>query len=98
MGPVTKTVYGTIQVGLADSIYNKLCNDEDTKTTVYKTSCLVDTVASGNYANNKTMVRDKKKIQPGTGIEVGCADKGIMSQTRERKLPFDNVPKGTTKI
>ena len=59
-------------------IYNKLFNDEDTQTTVYQITCLLDSVASGHYDDNKTMGRDKKKIQPGTGIEVGCDDKGIM--------------------
>ena len=44
------------------------------------------------------MVRDKKKIQPGTGINLGCTDKGITSQTREGKLLFDNVPEGTEEV
>ena len=79
MNPVSKTVYGTIELGLAINIYNKLSNDEDTKPTVYKLSWLLDLVASGHYGDNKTMVRDKKKIHPGTGIKVGCANKGIVS-------------------
>ena len=98
MDPVTKNVYGTIKLGLANNIYNKLSNDEDTKTTVYKISWLLYSVANDHYVDDKTMVQDKNKIQPGTGIEVGCADKGIMSQRRERKLPFDVVPKGTKDV
>ena len=43
-------------------------------------------------------MQDKKKIQPGTGIEVGCADKRITSQTGEGKLLFDNVSKGTKDV
>ena len=54
--PVSKTIYGTIQLGLANNIYDKLINDEDTNPTVYKTSWLLDTAASGNYADDKTMV------------------------------------------
>ena len=44
------------------------------------------------------MLRGKKKIQSGTGIEVGCANTGIMYQTGEGKLPFNNVPKGTNEV
>ena len=54
--PVTKTVYGTIKIGVADNIYDKIFNDKDTKPTVYKTSWLLDLAASGHYADNKTMV------------------------------------------
>ena len=36
MDPVLKTVYGTMQLGLADNRYNKLTHDEDTNPTVYK--------------------------------------------------------------
>ena len=78
-----KLVRKAIQVGIVNNIYDKLFNDEDTKTTVYKTSWILDSVASGHYANEKTMVWDKKKIQPGTGIEIRCAYKGIMNQTGE---------------
>ena len=98
MDPVTKTVYGTIKIRVANNIYDKLFNDEDTKTTVYNILWLLDSTASGHYANNKTMVRNKKKIQPGTGIKVGCADKEIMNQIGEGKLPFDNVPEGTKEV
>ena len=55
----------------------------------------MDSAASGNYVNNKTMVCNKKMIQPGTGIEVECADKGIMHQVGEGKLLFNNVLEGT---
>ena len=56
MNPVTKTVYGTIKIREGNIIYDKLFNDEDTKISVYKTSWLLDSVASGHYANDKTMV------------------------------------------
>ena len=98
MNPVTKTVYGTIRIEVANNIYDRVFIDEDTKTTVYKTSWLLDLVTSGHYANNKTLVRNKKKIQPGTSIDVGCADKGIMNQIGEEKLPFDYVPEGTKTV
>ena len=99
MDPVLKTVYGTIQIGLANNIYNKLINDEDTNPTKYKTSWLLDTAASGNYgSNNNTKVQNKKEIQQGSDINVGCANKRILSQTREVELPFDNVPNGTEDV
>ena len=98
MDPVTKTVYDTIKIGVTNNIYDKLFNDEDKTTIVYKTSWLLDSVASGHYADKKTMVRDKKKIQPGTGIEVECADKGIINQIGEGKLPVDNVLEGTKEV
>ena len=60
--PVSKTVYGTIQLGLANNIYNKLINDKDTNPTVCKTSWLLDAVASGNYAGDKTIVQTKGKF------------------------------------
>ena len=83
MNPVSKTIYGTIQIGLVNNIYDKLINDEDIPPTVYKTSWLLDTAASDNYADNKTIMQNKKEIQPGTGINAGCADKVILSQTGE---------------
>ena len=43
-------------------------------------------------------MQNKRKIQPGSGINVGCADKGILSQTREEELPFHNGPKGTEDV
>ena len=89
---VTKTVYGTIKIGVANNIYDKLFNDEDTKPTVYKTSWLIDSAANGHYAVNETMVRIKKKIQPGTGIEVGCANTGVMHQIKKRKINIQQCP------
>ena len=62
MDPVSKSVYGTRQLGLANNIYNKLINDEDTDPIVYKTSWLLDTAASGNYTDNKTRMRYKREI------------------------------------
>ena len=48
--------------------------------------------ATGQYAEDKTMVQAKKRNQPETGINVECADKGKKSQTEEGKLQFYNVP------
>ena len=57
---------------------------------------IFNSAASGHYADDKTVVQDKKKIQLGTGIkEVGCANTGIMQQKGEGKLPFNNIPDGT---
>ena len=62
MDPVTKTVYGKIQTGLVNIIYNKLMNDEHTNPTMYKTLWLLDRAASGKYAHINTKVQNKKKI------------------------------------
>ena len=43
-------------------------------------------------------MRNKKGIQPGTGIEVSCANTGVMHQKRESKLPFNNLPEGTDAV
>ena len=64
----------------------------------YKTSWLLDTAASVNYANKSTTVRNRKKIHEGTGINVGCANKGLMSQTEEGISPFDNIPGGAEDV
>ena len=93
-----KLVRKTIQVGIANNIYDKLFNDKETKPTSYKTSWLLDSAASGHYADDKTIVEDKKKIQPRTGIEVGCANTGVMHQTGEVELPFNNIPNGTDEV
>ena len=44
------------------------------------------------------IVQKKRDIQSGTGINVGCANKGILSQTREGELQFNNVPQGTKDV
>ena len=62
MDPVSKTVYDTIQLGLANNIYNKLINDEDTNPTVYRISWLLDTAASDMYGDDKTIVQNKEKF------------------------------------
>ena len=56
MDPVTKTVYSTIKIRVANNICNRLFNDEDTKRIEYKTSWLLDLATSGHYADNKIMV------------------------------------------
>ena len=58
MDPVSKTVYATIQIGLANNIYDKLFKDEDTNTTIYKIPRLLVTTTSGNYANDNTKVQN----------------------------------------
>ena len=92
------TVIDLLSKCLANTIYDKLINNEDTHPTVYKTSWILDTVASGHYADDETIVKDKGKIQPGTGINVGCADKGVLSQTGKGKLLLDNVPEATKEV
>ena len=32
------------------------------------------------------------------GINVGCTDKGLLSQTLEGEFPFDNIPEGTEDV
>ena len=90
--PVTKTVCGKIQVGQANNIYDKLFNDEEMNPTTYKTS------SSDMYANKKTVMQNPEKIPLGTGIDVGCANNGVMNQTGKGKLPFDNLPAGTKEV
>ena len=93
-----KLVTKAIQVEIANNIYNKLFNDEDTKPTAYKTLWLLNSAANGHYADDETIVEDKKKIQPVIGIEVGFVNTGVMYKTGEGKLPFDNIPKGTDAV
>ena len=96
--PITKTVHSKIKIGVANNIYDELSNDEDDTPRAYKTSWILDSAASGNYADDGTLVRDKQEIQLGTGIDVGCANQGVMHQKAKAKLPFDNLPKGTDAV
>ena len=64
----------------------------------YKTSWLLDTAASENYTDKHTTVRNRRRIQEGTGINVGCANKELISQTEEEILPFDNIPTGAEDV
>lgn len=98
IGPGSKIVYGNIQIGIANNIYDKLMNDKKNTPTTYKTSCLLDTGASGDYGDNITKVQKKKTIQPGLGINIRYADKEILSQIGEGKLTFDNIPKSTEDV
>ena len=59
---------------------------------------ILDTAASGYYVDDKTVVKDNDKLQPGTGINIGCANKRVLSQIGKRKLPFNNVPEATKEI
>ena len=58
----------------------------------YNSSWMLDTAASGNYADKNTPVGNKQEITHG--ISVSCANDGIMQQTAEGELPFDNIPDG----
>ena len=59
--PKTKTVHGKIKIGIANNPYDKLENDDDTTPQVYKKSWTLDTVCSGNYADDGTIVIEKRK-------------------------------------
>ena len=98
MDPNTKTVRGKIKISIANNTYDRLENDEDNTPNVYKKSWILDTACSGNYADDETIVKDKKSIEPGTGINVGCANTGVMQQKGVAKLPFDNLPTGTDAV
>ena len=80
MDPNTKAVRGKIKISIANNTYDRLENDEDNTPNVYKKSWILDTACSGNYADDETIVKDKKDIEPGTGINVGCANTGVMQQ------------------
>ena len=56
MDPKSKTITRKIQISLANKIYEELQNDEDTTPTKYKSSWLLDTAASGNYAEWMTII------------------------------------------
>ena len=96
--PKTKTVHGKIKISIANNTYDKLENDKGTTPRVYKKSLTLNTACSGNYADDETIVRDKKDIEPDTGILVGCANKGVMRQIAKARLPFDNLPPGTDAV
>ena len=98
MDLITKTIHQKVQISLANNIYEGLEDDTSTTPMTYKTSWLLDTAASGNYADKHTTVRNRKTIHEGTGINVGCANKGLMSQTEEGILPFDNIPGGAKDV
>ena len=98
MDPITKAIHQKVQISLANNIYEGLEDDTTTTPMTYKTSWLLDTAASGNYADKHTTVRDRKTIHEGTGINVGCANKGLMSQTEEGTLPFNNIPEGAEDV
>ena len=62
----------------------------------YNSSWMLDTAASGNYADKNTPVKNKKEVT--RGINVSCANDGIMRQTAEGELPFDNIPDGAKDV
>ena len=79
--PNTKTIYGKIRIGITNNTYDRLENDEDNTPQAYKKSWILNTACSRNYADDNMIVRDKKDIEPGTGINVGCANTSVMQQT-----------------
>ena len=74
MDPITKTIHRKVQIRLAHNIYDRLENDTHTTPMTYKTSWLLDTAASGNYADKHTTVQNRRRIQQGPGINVGCTN------------------------
>ena len=62
----------------------------------YKSSWMLDTAASRNYANKDTPVGNKQEITHG--VSVSCANNGIMQQKAEEELPFDNIPGGAKDV
>ena len=44
--PVTKIIYGKIKIGVVNITYDELFNDDDTTPRVYKTSWILNLVAS----------------------------------------------------
>ena len=98
MDPITKTIHQKIQIRLANNIYDGLEDVASTTPMTYKTSWLLDTAASGNYADKHTTVRNRRRIREGTGVNVGCANNGLMSHTEEGSLPFNNIPTGAEDV
>ena len=44
------------------------------------------------------LIKRSCETRSSTGIEVGCANTGVMHQKGEGKLPFNNVPEGTDAV
>ena len=57
MDPITKAIHQKLQISLTNNIYEGLEDDTTTTPMTYKTSWLLDTAASGNYADRHTTVR-----------------------------------------
>ena len=77
--------------------YNGLENDTLDKYRNYKSRWMLDTAASGNYVDRKTRIPNQRKITH-RGINVSCANNGIMKQQAEGELPFDNIPDGAKDV
>ena len=58
---------------------------------------MLDTAASGNYADKNTPVPNKQEITHG-GISVSCANIGIMKHQAEGELSFAKIPKGAKDV
>ena len=77
-------------------------NDELENDTLYKygnyiSRWMLDTTASGNYADKKTRIPNQQEITYG-GINMSCANNGIMKQQAEGELPFDKIPDGAKDV
>ena len=77
--------------------FDGLENDTLDKYGNYKSRWMLDTAASGNYADRKTRIPNQRTITHG-GINVSCANNGIMKQQAEGELPFDNIPDGAKDV
>ena len=75
--PFSKTIYRKVGISLANNIYDKLEDNDLTTPTTYKTSRLLDTVASGNYADASTKLQNRRKLTQ-QGIKVGCVNNSSM--------------------
>ena len=60
MDPVSKTIYRKVWISLANNIYNKLEDDDVTTPIKYKILWLLDTAASGNYADASTKLQKSR--------------------------------------
>ena len=77
-------------INIAANIYDNLHNDELTSYGNYKQPWMLDTGATGHYADRRTRVRRRRKTR--NGIRVGCANGNVMTQVEEGELPFDKLP------
>ena len=76
--------------------FNGLDNDTPGEYGNYKSSWMLDTAASGNYADKDTLVGNKKEIRHG--VSVSCTNNGIMQQKAEGELPFNNILDGAKDV
>ena len=53
---------------------------------------MLDSAASGMYADMNTIVKKWKKVKKGTGINVGITNKSSMQQVATGEAPFSKIP------